>query len=256
LSLEAQKQQIEPQGSNSHIKIKRFNYNFITFDKTFNRNMKKEQYYAVITGDIVNSTKLNKMERENVLKFIKDIFKKIEQEEGKITKLQMNYAITRGDSFQVIIRNPQNILKYSILLRSGLRGLFQKDISELCDARISIGIGSVDYWGETVSESDGSAFRYSGRNLDITKSKKRFLIETFDKDLNKELEVYLILLDSIIKDWTFSMAQIIFEKILEPKQLNIVEKIGISASAISRRLNSAHWDSIVVLLNRFETVIN
>lgn len=214
--------------------------------------MKKEYQYSVITGDIVNSSNLNTLERERVLEFIKTIFINFEKEEGKITNLHSNYAIARGDSFQVIIKNPQNSFRYSILLRAGLRSLFQKDTVELCDARISIGIGSVDYWGETISESDGDAFRYSGRNLDKAKNKRRLLIELDDKELNEELDVYLILLDSIINDWTYSRSQIVYEKLLEPKQLNIAKKMGLSASAISKSLNSAHWDAIEALLNRFE----
>jgi len=218
--------------------------------------MKTEQRFSVITGDIVNSSKLSIQERGIVLHFIKNIFIGFEQKEGKIANIKSNYVISRGDSFQVILKNSQNILEYSILLRAGLRSLFKKDIYELCDARISIGIGSVEYWGETISESDGNAFRYSGRNLDNDKNKRRFLIELDDKELNKELNVYLILLDSIVNDWTYSRSEIIYKKILEPKQLSIAKNMGLSASAISKRLNSAHWDAIKVLLNRFETKIN
>lgn len=215
--------------------------------------MEKEHKYSVITGDIVNSSNLDTQERALVLEFLKELFISFEKQEGRIANLQSNYAIARGDSFQVIFQNSQNSFRYSILLRAGLRSLFQKDLDELCDARISIGIGTVDYWGDTISESDGDAFRCSGRNLDKAKNRRRFLIELDDKELNEELNVYLMLLDAIINDWTYSRSQIVYEKLLEPKQLNIAKKMGLSASAISKRLNSAHWDAIDVLLNRFET---
>lgn len=211
--------------------------------------------YAVITGDIVNSTKLNLDEREMLLNFLKVIFSEIEKNDGKIENLEKSYTITRGDSFQIIIQDYQMSLKYSLLIRSGLRKLFHKDVSELCDARISIGIGRVEYWGETISECDGDVFRFSGRNLDQTKNKRRLLIKLYDENLTGEIDVNLTLLDSIIIDWSYSMAQMVYEKLLEPKQSNIAEKFRISASAISRRLNSAHWDSIDILLKRFEKII-
>lgn len=218
--------------------------------------MKNELIYAVITGDIVNSSNLNSIERQQVLNFIKTIFKQIETEEDKISDIGQNFVIIRGDSFQIVIKTVKKALKYIILLRAGLRGLFSKDVAQLCDARISLGIGSVSYWGRNISESDGDAFRYSGRAFDNKKNKGRLLIKTYDEEFDDEINVYFNLIDSIISDWTSSRAQIIYEKILESKQVNIVMKTGISASAISKRLNSAHWNSVELLLNRFEKIIN
>ncbi len=218
--------------------------------------MKNELKYAVITGDIVDSSSLNPVEREQVLDFIKTIFKRIEKEEGKINEIKENYVITRGDSFQFIVKTVKMTLKYIILLRAGLKGLLNKDMSQLCDTRISIGIGNISYWGDSVSECDGDAFRYSGKTFDKLKNKERLLIKTHKEELDDEINVYLILLDSIISDWTNARSQIIYEKILESKQKNIVKKTGISASAVSKRLNSAHWNAIEVLLNRCEKILN
>jgi hypothetical protein len=218
--------------------------------------MKKELIYAVITGDIVNSSNLNSIERDKVLNFIKTIFKQIETDEDKILEIKENFVITRGDSFQIVIKTVNRALKYIILLRAGLRGLLSKDVSQLCDARISLGIGTVSYWGRNISESDGDAFRFSGRAFDNKKNKGRLVLKTYDEDFDDEINVYFTLINSIISDWTSSRAQIVYEKILESKQVNIVMKTGISASAISKRLNSAHWNSVELLLNRFEKIIN
>ncbi len=218
--------------------------------------MKNTLKYAVITGDVVNSSSLTSNERELVLDFIKKIFKRIEKEEGRIKELKENYVITRGDSFQIVVKDLKMILKYTILLRAGLKGLINKNLSQLCDTRISIGVGSVDYWGNSISESDGDAFRYSGRAFDKFKNKERLRIKTDEEELDDELNVYFMLLNSIISDWTNLRAQIIYEKILEPKQKSIANKLDISASVVSRRLNSAHWNSVEILLNRFEKIFN
>lgn len=216
--------------------------------------MKDKRKFAVITGDIVNSSSLNTNEREHVLNFIKSIFKEIEEEEGKIDELKQNFEITRGDSFQIIVKNIKTSLKFSIMLRAGLKSLFDRNIFKLCDTRISIGIGDISYWGESVSESDGDAFKYSGRIFDKFKNKDRLFIKTFNEELDKELIVYFVLLDSIISDWTSSRAQIIYEKLKESKQLNIAKKIGVSDSAVSKRLNSAHWNAVESLIKRYETI--
>lgn len=218
--------------------------------------MKNTLKYAVITGDVVNSSSLTSNERELVLDFIKKIFKRIEKEEGRIKELKENYVITRGDSFQIVVKDLRMILKYTVLLRAGLKGLINKDLSQLCDTRISIGVGSIDYWGNSISESDGDAFRYSGRAFDKFKNKERLRIKTDEEELDDELNVYFMLLNSIISDWTNLRAQIIYEKILEPKQKSIANKLDISASVVSRRLNSAHWNSVETLLNRFEKIVN
>lgn len=218
--------------------------------------MKNTLKYAVITGDVVNSSSLTSNERELVLDFIKKIFKRIEKEEGRIKEFKENYVITRGDSFQIVVKDLKMILKYTILLRAGLKGLINKNLSQLCDTRISIGVGSVDYWGNSISESDGDAFRYSGRAFDKFKNKERLRIKTDEEELDDELNVYFMLLNSIISDWTNLRAQIIYEKILEPKQKSIANKLDISASVVSRRLNSAHWNSVEILLNRFEKIFN
>lgn len=218
--------------------------------------MKNKLRYAVITGDIVDSSRLTSTERELVLDFIKKIFKNIEKEEGKFKEINDNYVITRGDSFQIVVKDFRMTLKYSILLRAGLKALINKDLLELCDTRISIGVGNISYWGDSISESDGDAFRYSGRAFDKFKNKERLRIKTDEEELDEELNVYLKLLDSIISDWTNSRAQIIYEKILEPKQKSIANKLDISASVVSRRLNSAHWNSVETLLNRYEKILS
>ena len=93
--------------------------------------MKNKLRYAVITGDIVDSSRLTSSERELVLDFIKKIFKNIEKEEGKFKEINDNYVIIRGDSFQIVVKNYRMTLKYSILLRAGLKALFNKDLLEI-----------------------------------------------------------------------------------------------------------------------------
>lgn len=100
--------------------------------------MKNNKIYAVITGDLVGSSrfKIDK-QREEVLSNLKDSFKKIESPDI----IASPFAIFRGDSFQGIISHPEEALKLAIILRANLLSKFKGKKVRL-DARIAIGLGS------------------------------------------------------------------------------------------------------------------
>ncbi|MCB2197703.1 MAG: SatD family protein [Bacteroidetes bacterium] len=208
--------------------------------------------YAVLTGDIVNFSKLKVSERNTVLKSLKDIFHYILSVDKGVAKLNSSYEIFRGDSFQLIVENKEHALRYCLLIRSGLRALYDNHIPDLCDAKIAVGIGNVDYIGKSLAESDGDAFRYSGRELDKLGKKERTVIKTDNPEVNRELEVELVLLDSIIVNWTFLQSRAVYEKLLESKQSIIAKKLGITRGGVSLRLSSASWYAVETLLKRYQ----
>ena len=71
----------------------------------------------------------------------------------------MPFEIFRGDSFQAVFSRPDRTLFASVLLflKLSLYNTGAKDIA----ARLSIGIGTIDYLLESgsVGETDGTAFR-------------------------------------------------------------------------------------------------
>ncbi len=121
---------------------------------------------SVITGDIVQSSLLNQEERKMVLFELKELFKSW----NKLFPIE--FTIYRGDSFQAVLKNPAKSLLVSLLIRAKLRSLStQNSLAKIWDARISIGIGEIDFEAEKIIESDGEAFQLSGRNLDEMKRK-------------------------------------------------------------------------------------
>src|SRR5688572_7677933 len=159
---------------------------------------------AVLTGDVIDSTKLSVSERE---KFDKLLHQGLTEIAGK-----NNFEIFRGDSFQVLLTNPDQALKTAIQLRCWLRKQHIYEQSQIgnskgkikakaqpitssykkgiIDARLSIGIGSVSYKSKNIKTSDGEAFQLSGRALDNPKNKNaRIMIATPDAALNDHLEV-------------------------------------------------------------------
>lgn len=83
----------------------------------------------------------------------------------------------RGDSFQLLVEDPAMTTKIAILLRAGLIYHTPNKDAGMWDAKVSIGIGSIDFISDNIVTSDGEAFIYSGRQLD-NMGKHRLSIRT------------------------------------------------------------------------------
>src|SRR5450432_557020 len=83
---------------------------------------------AVITGDIVNSTKLTAAKEKKLLRVLRQVF------------ILNQFEFYRGDSFQVYQMNAGDALKTALLCRSAAISISQDEETASSDVRISIGI--------------------------------------------------------------------------------------------------------------------
>ena len=93
---------------------------------------------AIITGDIVDSTKLTVEGRELMLRnlqIIPEILSPVQN---------VSMEIFRGDSFQLGISKAETALRCALAIRALLRSNKVYGYKVL-DARIAIGIGTLDY---------------------------------------------------------------------------------------------------------------
>jgi len=202
---------------------------------------------GVLTGDVVESSTGS---RSELLTNLKEVFKKINALQPQ---LDLSFELYRGDSFQGIILKPEDALKYSLLIRTSLKS---KDSPGGRDARIAIGLGKVDFIADSISTSDGEAFRNSGPILDTLKAEDIGLkIRTPWKQINEEFDVSLFLADAIIKRWTVAQAEVISESLMGKTQGDIATQLGITQSAVNQRLKAASWEAINELIRRYNTVI-
>ncbi len=220
--------------------------------------MKNKEIYAVITGDIINSSRIREGDRENLLKELKHSFYEIN--ERLIREVKTPVEMYRGDSFQMVIKKPDQALLISLIIRAKLRGITtsqKKEGVNYWDARISIGIGGIDYEAEKIVESDGEAFQLSGRGLDDMRKKQRLSIYTIWPEVNDEMEVACALSDVIVNRWTVSQAKVIYPYLLENKtQQELAEEFEITQGAISQRLTEAgNMDAMKLFIKRFEKLI-
>ena len=190
---------------------------------------------SVITGDIIKSRDFENQELWlNPLK-------------SALVYLSTNaklYEIYRGDSFQLEYKNYADTLYAAIYLKASIKSVKNLDV------RMSIGIGEKTYQGNTVSESNGEAFIYSGEGLETLKKEKQNLkIKTSNPDLDEEINLYFRLALIAMDNWTANSAEIVKLSLENPKmiQSELAKLIGISQDAVSKRQKRAYLDEILAL---------
>ena len=204
---------------------------------------------SVLTGDIVQSTKIDVAWREQLVATIRRIADDLQQ----LSPLQLEFF--RGDSFQLVVDRPEESMKMAILLRAGLISATPADSPVQWDARISIGVGEVSYLADRVVVSDGEAFRYSGRGLDEI-GKRRIVVHTKWKEANDELQVSTSFADDIVTGWTCAQAQVVYPTLLHDiAQKDLAAQCNKSAQNVSKLLTAAKEALIRQYLERYHSLL-
>ncbi|NRB25804.1 hypothetical protein [Shewanella sp.] len=198
---------------------------------------------AVISGDIVNSTKLTFDQFEQLLKRIKDIQKLIT--EGNSSNA---HSIERGDEFQSVVHDIENALRYTIVYRIGIKALGKK-----FDSRISFAIASNADLRESVSESMGAAFVLSGRGLKALKS-DRLCFNSDHFELTEHFDLLFKYLDRQLTELTSRQCEVMLAMLRTNEALSIndlAEKLNIASATASKSLKASGWPLVSELNCRF-----
>lgn len=185
--------------------------------------------YAVITGDIVNSSEF---ETTIWIKKLKEIFSE--------SDLDKNWEIFRGDSFQLICE-AEKAIEILFSIKSGIKSIKGLDV------RMSLGLGEIDYKGTQISESNGSAFVNSGRSFELLK-KETLGIKSNDGDFNEIFEVMIKMADFISKGWQPGTSEIIYTALQNPEynQSQLAEKLNKKSQGnISEALKRGGFEEIM-----------
>lgn len=204
---------------------------------------------AIITGDIVDSTKLSLAERDimiRALQAIPDIILPISR---------TSMEIFRGDSFQIHIDDEVKAAKAGIAIRAWLRSQPVASGKGVLDARLAIGIGGADYQSATLSTSDGEAYRLSGRLLDGMQ-KSRLEIVTPWPEVNVELKLATAFVDDIVTSWTQNQSKIMLRLLQTSKtHPELAQELDISRQMVDKSLKASKEDLIESYIGRFEKLI-
>lgn len=195
---------------------------------------------AIITGDIINSRDVKVQQWMPALKSV------LNQYGSDPT----NWEIYRGDSFQIEV-SPDKALKVVIHIKSTIKQFKSLDV------RMAIGIGEKTYQSKKVTESNGSAFVYSGECFENLK-KQTLAIQTTWKDFNQSMNLLFDFASLTMNNWTPNSSLII--KTLLEAELNINQKelavlLHKKQSNISTGLKRGGFDEIQKLLSYYEQEI-
>jgi len=224
--------------------------------KMANTSIDKFPIVAIITGDIVGSSKLNAERRLILYKTfstISDIL--IEKYPNDISYKISNF---RGGGWQLVVNSPKKSFEISLFIRTFIRFKFH---AEKLDTRIAIGIGPVQFIPEdNVSAGDGPAYLISGHLLESFSTNRMGIgFSTPRDDLNREsLASLVLLLDLIISTWGPGQSQAAFLAIQGFTQNKIAEQWwpnSISQPAVSKSLKTAGWEQVNSCFSIIERLI-
>ena len=197
---------------------------------------------AILTGDIINSEHYKVSDWMSILK---EYFLQL----GSTPQV---WEIYRGDEFQIKVA-AVDALEVAIAIKAKI-----KTIKGL-DVRMGIGLGEEDFVGASVSESNGTAYQFSGRIFEKLKDQKLNLAlasssAKFDATLNLILKLALDFMD----DWSPVSAEIIAISLAHPDmpQQEIADQLGIQQSAVSQRQKRARLDLVQQVLTYYKATIN
>ena len=196
---------------------------------------------AIITGDIVNSEGHEVSEWISVLK----------KQFSYWGETPADWEIYRGDEFQLKI-TPKKALWAAIQIKAVIKSIKNLDV------RMAIGVGAETFEGARVSESNGSAYKRSGRTFETLKEEKLNLaISTGNEKENRTLNLMLQLALDFMDEWTPVSAEIVAIALSEPKmaQQEIAEQLGIQQSAVSQRQKRARLDLLLHLLEYYPQTV-
>ena len=190
---------------------------------------------SIITGDIIKSRQANN--DDLWLNPLKSALSKVSDNASL-------YAIYRGDSFQLELHKIEDSFITAVYIKACLKSVKGLDV------RMSIGIGTKNYQGHSVSESNGEAFIFSGETFETLKKEKQNLkLKTSNNTINKEINLYFRLALIAMDNWTVNSAEIVKLSLEHPNmiQAELAKIIGISQDAVSKRQKRAYLDEILNL---------
>ena len=214
---------------------------------------------AVISADLLSSSTYPEGLLEQAIIALNKEFQSI----SSLSSPKAVFEIYRGDSFQGIVYTPEDALLFSLLIKTAINRLHLNEKENAraykreADLRMAIGVGTYDFKRDSILESNGQAFQFSGRTLDEMKKENRKLkIKTPNEYINGEFDTSLYLFDMLSDKWSTASAEVIYYLLKGFKETEIAEELGISQSAVNQRKKAAGWEAIEFLLKRYKTVIN
>ena len=184
---------------------------------------------AVLTGDIVASSRLSSKDLDDVLSGVAASA----EAAASWTGGRARFERYRGDGWQCLGPSPVLSLRAALFIRAGLRAL-GRDL----DTRISVGIGAGTVPETGVAAASGPAFERSGAGLDGLGRAARFAVTPSDDPALAG--AVFALADEISRRWTARQAEVFVHALPPdaPTQSVIGERRGFSQQMVAKHLRA------------------
>jgi len=197
--------------------------------------------YAVITGDIVGSSKLAPLPREELYGLMRQGASVMRSWLRQAMPLDVD--VYGGDHWQVLLTDPAKALAAALFYRA-----FLLAYGDGIDTRLAVGTGTVDFVpADRVSEGDGEAFRLSGRALNEASDNRRMWFASAGQRERWRWDMVFDLIDSIIaQDWTPKRALAVSGAVrsLKLHEIGKLWEPEIADSTVHEHLKAACWPAI------------
>ena len=215
--------------------------------------------HAVVTGDTVGSSDLSPDVRRRLPSIFHAAYDAVQDSAPE--SLPYDLAITGGDGWQWYIHEPETALARVLQFWTLL---FSQGIS----SRMALAIDTIDFVSaEDLNESDGPAFRQSGRMLSDLDADRQFdcaLPAGTSSAQRLAIESIGELIDHLLQQWTEAQAQAIAGMVstVGTDRTRTQEEVAeawtpepVARQTVNRHLKRAYWHRLERTLDRFKELV-
>ncbi len=217
--------------------------------------------YGIITGDVINSRRIDAVAREALYSEIQSFLKTL-KERGWIKKVEQS----GGDSFQCEAAEIKYVLRIALMIKCFVKTKTQankfnrindnnsiNNSLRFAGVRVAVGIGTADFIKRKLSESDGEAFILASEGLAELKTNfSELALEANDKKLTKEIRPLILLLDALIQKYFGGQAEVILNKLQNKKEDEVANIMSISQPGVNQAARSAKWYAVETAVKHIE----
>jgi hypothetical protein len=200
---------------------------------------------AVLTGDLVGSTRANAASVDSAFVCLKQTAEDIAGWTGEPT----HFTRYRGDGWQMVIKRPEMALRAALFIH-----VSNNMDDRAMPSRISIGLGQAEHLGtQDLSDARGSAFVHSGQGLDNMARAQRLCVAG---EGITPLHIAIVeLIDERSRKWSREQSEAM-QQALEPTNYSLefmAIPLNITPQAVAYRLQAAGANAIRSALEKWET---
>lgn len=231
----------------------------MAYDEGAENRGSRLDFHAVARGDVIGSTELSAEDRRQLPEVLRSTYATVQRRAPGTLPYEL--AILGGDGWQCYVENPASSLARVLHLWALL---FARGIS----SRMALAIDTIDFISDRdLNESDGRAFRRSGRALQGLEDERWFVCLLPDEApsaYHLAAESISELTDHLLHQWTEAQAQAVAgmlesigteQTVTQQAIAEQWEPEPITRQTVNRHLKRAHWDRLERTLDRFDQLI-